>query len=51
MKIKHLEIMGYNVSLIQFEEWSNLLYTSERVDYLKKLIWPDHYDIMWATKR
>ncbi|XP_056644212.1 FAST kinase domain-containing protein 1, mitochondrial isoform X2 [Diorhabda sublineata] len=47
MKIRHLEIMGYNVSIMKFDEWTNLLYSSERIEYLKKLIWPDN----WETVR
>ncbi|CAG9835779.1 unnamed protein product [Diabrotica balteata] len=44
MKIRHLEIMGYSVSIMKIDEWTNLLYASERIEYLKKLIWPDNWN-------
>nr|XP_023011925.1 FAST kinase domain-containing protein 1, mitochondrial isoform X2 [Leptinotarsa decemlineata] len=38
MKKRHLEILGYEVAVLKYHDWSNLLYSSERIDYLKDLI-------------
>lgn len=40
MKNRHLEILGYEVGIVKFSEWTNLLYSVERLDYLRKVIWP-----------
>ncbi|KAJ8931919.1 hypothetical protein NQ314_015117 [Rhamnusium bicolor] len=41
-KRRHLEMFGYGVAIIHFNEWINLLYAEERLEYLSKLIWPDY---------
>ncbi|KAJ8944774.1 hypothetical protein NQ318_003642 [Aromia moschata] len=39
LKKRHLEMLGYTVSVIKFNEWINLLYAEERFEYLSKMIW------------
>ncbi|CAG9857060.1 unnamed protein product [Phyllotreta striolata] len=51
MKIKHLEMMNYNVSVVKFCDWANLLYTSEKLEFLNNLIWPREYKILWTRER
>ncbi|KAG5885899.1 hypothetical protein JTB14_012146 [Gonioctena quinquepunctata] len=51
MKKKHLEMLGYGVSILNANEWSNLLYSSERVDYLTDLIWPGRSETGGIGKR
>lgn len=38
LKNRHLEILGYEVCLIKRNEWMNLLYAGERLDFLRELI-------------
>ncbi|CAH1976025.1 unnamed protein product [Acanthoscelides obtectus] len=39
-KKRHLEMLGYEVSMVKFTEWINLLYAEERLEFLSDLIWP-----------
>ncbi|CAH0560501.1 unnamed protein product [Brassicogethes aeneus] len=39
MKKRHLEMFGYTVSIINIDEWLNLLYAEERLEFLKNKIW------------
>ncbi|CAG9819769.1 unnamed protein product [Phaedon cochleariae] len=41
MKKRHLEILGYTVSILNVNEWINLLYSVERLEYLNTLICPE----------
>ncbi|CAH1124143.1 unnamed protein product [Ceutorhynchus assimilis] len=38
MKNRHLEILGYKVKMVAKNEWNNLLYARERIDYVKQLV-------------
>lgn len=40
LKIRHLEILGYEVAVINFNEWVNLIHGEERLEYISKVIWP-----------
>lgn len=37
-KKRHLEILGYEVRQIDQNQWINLLYADERLDFLRNLI-------------
>lgn len=39
MKKRHLEMFGYTVSFINIDEWMNLLYAGERLDFINSKIW------------
>ncbi|KAJ8922494.1 hypothetical protein NQ315_007522 [Exocentrus adspersus] len=41
MKMRHLEIFGYEVAAVNFSQWINLLYPEERLEFISKLIWPE----------
>lgn len=41
LKIRHLEILGFEVRHINSNEWVNLLYARERLDFLRNLIGQD----------
>lgn len=41
LKNKHLELLGYEVCPIKLNEWNNLLYAGERLEFLRKLIGQD----------
>ncbi|XP_018563846.1 FAST kinase domain-containing protein 1, mitochondrial [Anoplophora glabripennis] len=38
---RHLEIFGYEVAVVNFSEWVNLVHGGERLEYISKLIWPN----------
>lgn len=41
LKRRHLEILGYKVVFISLRNWLSLVSNKNRVDYLKRIIWPD----------
>lgn len=46
LKSRHLEILGYDVRLINQNEWSNLLYACERLEFLRDLVRKDMEDVV-----
>ncbi|XP_060531544.1 FAST kinase domain-containing protein 1, mitochondrial [Cylas formicarius] len=38
MMIRHLEILGYKVKVVRYNEWINLLYASERIEFVTNVV-------------
>lgn len=41
LKQRHLEILGYRVFFLNFNEWNRLRDRKHKIEFLKNIIWPN----------
>ncbi|KAJ8982983.1 hypothetical protein NQ317_001423 [Molorchus minor] len=51
LKRRHLEMLGYGVVIIKFNEWINLLYAEERLEFVSNKIWGRGHEESVSLKR